>query len=102
MEYEVGDREPVSMAVVRAVCAMENRMPNTLRPLNDILDPDALDAIFENRYNGLPRVGGQISFIYSNCQVTIESGEYVIIEMIDTKASVPITDEQNERLAESG
>ena len=84
MEYEIGADESVSRAVVRGVSAVEGRDPRALRPLSDVLDPDALDALFEARYDGRPRIGGQLSFIYSNCAVTVDNGEYLSIDPLET------------------
>lgn len=84
MEYEIGTAEPVSTAVVRAVSAVEGREPRFLRPLSDVLDPDALDALFAPRGNGIPRSGGRISFVYSNCRVTIDNGEYLTLQLLDS------------------
>lgn len=84
MEYEIGADESVSTAVVRAVSAVEGRDPRSLRPLTDVLDPDALDTLFEARSNGRPRIGGHLSFVYSNCVVTIENGEYLSLDLLET------------------
>jgi len=84
VEYEIGADESVSKAVVRAVSAIEGLEPRSLRPLSDVLDPDALDALFEARSDGRPRIGGQILFVYSNCVVTIDNGEYLTLDPLDT------------------
>lgn len=83
MEYEIGADESVSMAVVRAVSAVEGREPSSIRPLGEVIDPDALDDIFDVRHNGHPRPGGSVSFVYSNCRVTIDNGEYLTIEPLE-------------------
>jgi len=80
MEYEIGADESVSMAVVRAVSAVEGRDPLALRPLIDVLDPDALDTLFGSRTDGAPRLGGRFTFVYSECRVTIENGETITVE----------------------
>jgi hypothetical protein len=83
MEYDIGASEAVSTAVVRAVSALEDRKPQSLRPLVEILDPDALDSLFEARGKGTARPGGRLSFVYSNCQVTIDNGEYLTLQLIN-------------------
>lgn len=80
MEYEIGRTESVSTAVVRAVSAVEGRKPCSLRPLAYVLDTDALNALFEHRSSGQPRMGGCLSFVYSDCRVSIDNGEYLTIE----------------------
>lgn len=85
MEYEIGTAEPVSMAVVRAVSAVEGREPRFLRPLSDVLDPDALDVLFAPQDGGAPRTGGRISFVYSDCRITIDNGEYLTLQLLDSR-----------------
>lgn len=83
MEYEIDGHEPVSTAVVRAVSAVEGREPATLRPLSDVLDPVALNTLFESRSDGTPRIGGRLSFVYSKSCVTIDNGEYLTLQLIE-------------------
>ncbi|MFC6862679.1 HalOD1 output domain-containing protein [Halomicroarcula sp. GCM10025817] len=80
MEYEVGSDESVSTAVVRAVSAVDGRKPSSLPPLTRVLDPDALDALFDSHANGEPRAGGRLSFIYSRCRITLDNGEFLTIQ----------------------
>ena len=83
MEYEIEDDEPVSLAVVRAVAAVEGREPCALRPLAEVVDPDALDALFEPRGDGEARTGGHLSFVYSSCRVTVDNGEYLTLRPVE-------------------
>lgn len=82
MEQEIGADESVSMAVVRAVSAIEGKDSCSIGPLAEVLDPDALDALFDKRTKGKPRTGGRGSFVYSQSHVTIEAGEYLSVEQI--------------------
>ncbi len=82
MEYEIGAEESVSTAVVRAVSAVEGRKPCSLRPLADVVDPTALDSLFDPRYDGTPRTGGRLSFVYSDCCITIDNGEYLTLQLL--------------------
>lgn len=84
MESEIGENESVSTAVLRAVSAVNGRKPGSLQPLNDVVDPDALDALFEPRSNDVPRTGGRLSFNYSGCHITIDNGEFLTIEPFET------------------
>ncbi|WP_313696032.1 HalOD1 output domain-containing protein [Halorarum halobium] len=79
----------MSTAVVRAVSAVEGREPCSLRPLAFVLNPNALDALFESRSNGQPRTGGCLSFVYSGCRVSIDNGEYLSIEPLESVRRVP-------------
>jgi hypothetical protein len=82
MEYEIGPDESVSTAVVRAVSAVNGRDPLSLRPLTEVLDPDALDMLFGSRHDGAPRLAGRLMFVYSNCCVTVDNGEYLTLQPI--------------------
>lgn len=85
MEYDVEADEPVSAAVVRAVSAVEGRRPRSLRPLVDVLDPAALNALFEPRHDGTPRTGGRLSFVYGGCRVTVDNGEYLTVRLFEPR-----------------
>lgn len=86
MEYNIDHGESVSMAVVKAVSAVENCDPLSLPPLTDVLDTDALDALFAARCDGTQRTGGQLSFIYNDCRVTIDNGEYLTLELLEDRS----------------
>jgi hypothetical protein len=87
MESEIGSDELLSTAVVRAVSAVDGRKPRSLPPLSRVVDPDALDALFETRSDGTPRTGGRISFVYGICRVAIENGEYLTVDLLDEPPS---------------
>ncbi|WP_224332195.1 HalOD1 output domain-containing protein [Haloprofundus halobius] len=85
MEYEIGGDELVSTAVVRAVSAIEGREPCFLRPLADVVDPAVLDTLFDPRYDGTPRTGGRLSFVYNDCYITIDNGEYLTLQLLEDR-----------------
>lgn len=85
MESEIGCDESVSTAVIRAVSAVEGRKPESLPPLTDVLDPDALDLLFDPRADGEARAGGRVSFVYSRCRVTLDNGEFLTIRPLDDR-----------------
>lgn len=83
MEYDIARDESVSMAVVRAVSAVEGRKPQSLPPLANVLDTDALDVLFDARGDGTARTGGRLSFVYSNCRITIDNGEHLTLQPLE-------------------
>lgn len=85
MEYDIGAGESVSRAVVRAVSAVKGCEPSELGPLSHSVEPDALDELFTAREDGTPRTGGRISFIYSDCRISVDNGEYLTIEPLDDR-----------------
>lgn len=86
MEYEIGTNEAVSTAVVRAVSAVVGREPCSLPPLEAVLDPDALDALFGPLPDGETRLGGRVSFVYSHCRVTVDNGEYLTVRPLESSS----------------
>ena len=84
MEYEIGTGEPVSTAVVRAVSVVVGDEPGSIPRLAHVLAPDALDSLFEPQSDGAPRSGGRLSFVYCQCHVTIENGEYLTVRPLDS------------------
>ena len=84
MEYEIGDNESVSTAVIRAVSAIDGRKPESLPLLTGVLNPDALDTLFETRPDGDPRTGGHLYFIYNQCRITVDNGEYLTIQPLES------------------
>ena len=85
MEYEIGVAESVSTAVVRAVSAVDGRESSSLRLLADVVEPTALDALFEPQLDGTPRTGGRLSFVYDGCLVTIDNGEYLTLRLLEDR-----------------
>ncbi len=84
MEYDVGADESVSMAVIRGVSAIDGQDPRTLPPLRNVLDTEALDALFASRSDGTARAGGQVSFVYGGCRVTVDDGERLTLSPLDS------------------
>lgn len=76
---------PPSQAVVEAIAALEGISPAKLRPpeyepLHDVVDPEALDALFAERAGGRSRPGGSVTFHYCGYEVTVEECGTVTIE----------------------
>ena len=85
MESDIEPSESRTSAVIRAVSAVGGRKPCSIQPLADVLDPDALDERFASRPDGRPRSGGRISVIYSDCGVSIDSGEYLTLQPLKSR-----------------
>jgi hypothetical protein len=76
-QYDWSDTDP-SIAVVKTVAAATNREPTELKPLYEILDPDALDELI--RSDGRPTATDtSVSFIWDRCNVTVNSSGDVVV-----------------------
>ncbi|UPW00076.1 hypothetical protein M0R88_16370 [Halorussus gelatinilyticus] len=80
--HRTTERTP-SEAVVLAVADARNCDPVELPPLNDTLDPDALDALFAETVAGRPRTGGRITFEYDDCTVAVFGSGEVLVKVDD-------------------
>lgn len=79
MEYDIDKNESVGEAVVFAVSSAKECDPLTLRSLNEVVDPDALNELS----SGKTRIGAQVSFIYSDHRIIIDNGECVTIQPLN-------------------
>lgn len=79
---------PLSYTVVETVAEAEAVDPVELEiPLNDVIDPDALEALFEST-NTAPRRTGQVTFEYAGHTVVVGSdGTVMVADGSTTKGS---------------
>ena len=47
--------------------------------LNDFIDPDALDSLFADRYDGTPRGSGLVIFSMGGCEVRVDGDGHVVV-----------------------
>jgi hypothetical protein len=70
MQYQVGPDESFTDAIFRSVADFENSAPVDLPSLYEVVDPDALDALFE--HDVLEESGNLLLTIrYSDSTVTV-------------------------------
>ena len=75
---ETAAEQSVSFDVIAAVAECEGVDPLELEPpeydaLYDVINPEALDALFATRENGRQRSTGRIEFPYCGYQVVVTS-----------------------------
>jgi hypothetical protein len=81
MVSKEGDESSPSELVIEAVAEREGVSPTELsRPLNEVVDPEALDALFEPQPNGRPRSDGRVEFEYYGYTVTVDVDGTVTVE----------------------
>ncbi|MFC4449293.1 MULTISPECIES: HalOD1 output domain-containing protein [Halorussus] len=72
--------EPLSAAVIDAVAEAADVDPAELgTPLYDQIDPDALDNLFSDRHNGMPRGSGHVVFTLLDYEVTVYSDGHIVV-----------------------
>lgn len=70
--YEGEHGETLSGSIVTAVSSALSRDETELEPLNTVVDPDALDRLFQST-DSVYRAGGRVAFRYAGCEVVVES-----------------------------
>ncbi|WP_192498290.1 HalOD1 output domain-containing protein [Halorussus halophilus] len=80
-DFQLGERrEPLSAVVVEAVAEAADVDPAELgTPLYEQIDPDALDNLFSDRHNGMPRGSGHVTFELLEFEVTVYSDGHVVV-----------------------
>lgn len=75
-------------SVIEAVAAVTGTDPRRLTPLYDVIDPEALDALFLAD-DSQPResIGGTVTFQFEGCEVTVHAdGRTVVASDPDSPA----------------
>lgn len=84
MRRTIEQGEPVTTAVVECVAEATDRDPTDLRPLAAVVDPDALESVFDRSPAAGPR---RLEVLYEGCWVTVRP-EAVDVESLGS-GSVP-------------
>ncbi|WP_323190324.1 HalOD1 output domain-containing protein [Halostella sp. PRR32] len=87
VHHDWDEDDSLSSTVVTAVAAIRNVEPTAIDPLNEAVDPDALNTIFENRHGGAERSGATLTLRLNKCSVTIHGDGRVVVEAPGEAAS---------------
>lgn len=71
---------PASEAILSAVVAATGNDPLELPPLYSVIDPDALDALFETPTPGASKQRLTVTFEYADCRVSAKAHGTVVVE----------------------
>ncbi|QLK27871.2 hypothetical protein HYG81_13425 [Natrinema zhouii] len=78
-QYDVTETRQVTTQIVEAVAARKGVDPLNVRPpLYDVVNPEALEALFAPTAAGAERAG-RIEFTYADCRITVVAAETVSI-----------------------
>lgn len=90
-QYTSGNRQSddgkISERVVTAVATARDEDPLELPPLYDVIDPDALDQLFDHGIEGGRSGPGRVIFILAGCEVIVHSDGEVEVTAPDERAS---------------
>lgn len=79
VEYDWMAEHSPSMEIVTAVSNCDGTHPTELPPIHEVVDVDALNALFRPRLDGTPRINGHIHIRYSGYDVTFYSNGEIYI-----------------------
>lgn len=71
MEYEISEHETVTEAIVFAIGESKGLDPTSLEPLTNVVEPDALERLFDKDDDRRGRGSLFVSFVYSDYLVTV-------------------------------
>jgi hypothetical protein len=72
----------VSEAVIRAVADVTEVDPVRIAPLYDIIDPDALDRLFQPTPSVTRNVDSRVCFTMAGCEVTVSDNRTVTATLL--------------------
>lgn len=99
--YEIGtsqaDESAVSQRVISAVADAREKSPLELPPLYSVIDPDALDTLFDSGGVGGQSGPGRVVFMFGGCEVVVRSDSGVTVTASDDQAPAsPTSDSVDE------
>lgn len=96
--------DDLSLGVIKAVAWVKGVEPEQLEPLHEVVDPDALDALFNIGKNSAPIV----TFSYEGYDVQVDSDGHVVVqespdsahEKLDQPSNVLILDQTSDQCSD--
>lgn len=82
IEY-TDETNPPSVVVVEAIGTITEQDTRDLDPLGGVVDPNALDALFQPTVDGDYRSDGEVSFTYHGYEVAVRSYGVIAIRPAD-------------------
>ena len=79
---QTDSRSPPSHKVIAEIARRTDVAPTELPPLHDVINPDALDTLFQPTPNA-GRMDGTISFEYSGYEITVHADGFVDVTSLD-------------------
>lgn len=95
-QHDATDTQQVSTRILEAVADHRGVDPLELRPpLYEVVDPEALEALFAPTVAGADR-GGRVELTYAGCRITITGGSDRAITVADAPSD-PDRDPESDR-----
>jgi hypothetical protein len=83
--WELSSERPLSESIVRAVADAKDIEPEAVADrIYDVVDPDALDRLFNAPSEDIKRQDAQLFFKLDDYEVIIQGGELLVVRPADT------------------
>ena len=76
---DLSDPDSVVTDIVTAVAQLREEAPESLEPLDCVVDSDALAELFTTSFSGEARGPGRVDFVYAGCSVTLTSDGQIVV-----------------------
>ncbi len=73
----IDGEKPLSLAVVECISKADGADPETLPPLHEAIDPEALDDLFRDR------TPGEVTFTYLDYEITVGSDAVISTRQLE-------------------
>lgn len=100
--HDLEQPPPISTIVIRSVASLKGVKPTDIEPLHDVIDPDALNALFQPGSEEFSERRASVSFPLEGYEVTVYAEGEIVIAIPSTQNGGPIPRRPPQTLFEFG
>ena len=79
----------ISTIVIRGIATLNGEQPTDIKPLHDVIDPDALDALFQPVSEESTERRANVSFPFEGYEVTVYADGEIVIALPSERRREP-------------
>lgn len=79
-QHDWENERPLTTTIVETVAVVTNNQPSDLEPMNDAIDPEALERIIHSLRNADRRSGGNVRFRFNDLPVVVSSDGEICVD----------------------
>ncbi|WP_227380251.1 HalOD1 output domain-containing protein [Haladaptatus halobius] len=89
-QYDIENVDELTTSITRSVSAVTGDPPQEFGPLYDVIDPDALEDLFDKFRRNAPDHGGvYVTFKFASCEIAVSwDGEIQITPPQDVSSAI--------------
>lgn len=82
-QHDWTEDEEISATIIESVAAITGKEPTDLKPLYEVVDPDALDQLLRSLQNsGIDEGPSEVVFTFNGCEVKVEADGTIMLDPI--------------------